>query len=59
MRQTDEDERRKHSAPHKIPGALTPPVPCYELPEPKAEAPRGEEQKAPKDTTSGFSSFES
>lgn len=59
MRQTDEDERREPSAPHKIPGALTPPVPCYELPEPKAEASLDEVQKAPKDTTAGFSSFES
>ncbi len=59
MRQTDENERQEHSAPHKIPGALTPPVPCYELPAPKAEASDDEGSKAPKDTTSGFSSFES
>lgn len=59
MRQTDEDERREHSAPHKIPGALTPPVPCYELPQPKAETLGDEAAKAPTTTNSGFSSFES
>lgn len=59
MRQTDDNERREHPAPHKKPGALTPPVPCYELPEPKADASDDEAAKAPKNTTSGFSSFES
>ncbi len=59
MQQTDENERQEQTAPHKIAGAQRAPVPCYELPEPKAEVSDDEAQKAPKDTTSGFGSFES
>ena len=59
MQQTDENERHEQTAPHKIAGAQQAPVPCYELPEPKANVADDEAQKAPTDTTSGFGSFES
>lgn len=61
MRNTDEDERPNDSAPQKIPGALTPPVPWDGNPAPmvKAEAAENSPQpKSPTPVTSGFGSFE-
>lgn len=57
MRQTD-DTRPEDSAPHKVPGALRAPVPRTDIPT-KSEESDDDQPTALKETTSGFSSFES
>ncbi|MCJ2013060.1 hypothetical protein [Methylobacterium sp. J-076] len=62
MRNTDDNQRPNDSAPHKIPGALRPPVPWDGNPAPVAPAEDAEAagQREPRKTApSGFSSFES
>lgn len=61
MRKTDEDERPKVSAPHKIPGALTPPVPWDGNPAPEAAIRDQDSEMQTKPATPvtvGFASFE-
>jgi len=61
MRKTDEDERPRDTAPPKIPGALTPPVPWDGHPAPDAgirDKDSEGQTKPATPITSGFGSFE-